>query len=203
MKSRNFSLLFIFVFCFLIVMFCQTDEKEIQGTQSLEQLAKLIHVSGDAADLFNEEVRAKLLEAINNFRNAFQDYFNSIETDYFPKSDVNTLLQDKHVILEDVTKVYHRVSTGDQYCRLLREAKEEKARSLEATLGDIQLCIVIKHITVDKIEETRFDHEGEQVNMIARVIFKYHILGRNGSFDENTAGGGSGEFLHRRVCTWF
>lgn len=202
MKLRRVSLICIFVFAFLIVMFCQPAEEEKPLTQTSEELVKLIHISDDVGDLWNKEAEANLIEEINKFKNDFRKYFESIETDYFPRSDVNTLLQDKHVILEDVTKVYHRVSTGDQYCRLLSEAKTEKAKSLDVSLGDIQLCVVIKHITVDKIDEERFDHEGQPLNMIARVIFKYHILRKNGSIGENSANNGSGEFLHRRTCIW-
>jgi len=203
MKSRNLSLLFIFVFCLLVVTFCQSSSEEITLTQTQEELEKLIHVSADVGDLFDKEAKDNLINEIMSFREEFKEYFGGIGLDSFPKSELITLLGDKHVILEDVTEIYHSVSTGDQYCRLLRQMKEEKARSLTIAMQEIGIFLEFKHITVDKIEESRVDHKGEPLNMIARVVFKYHINRANHPLPDNQAGGGSGEFLHRRVCTWF
>lgn len=204
MKFRNLSLLCIFLFCLLIVMFCQTEEQVIrtQCEQTPEQLADLIHVSGDAMKLFNDAAKENLIGTIIDFK-------NNVEKSFLPGNNedpiaaIGDFLEDQNVILEDTTRNYKRIKRAAHFYRLFREGKINKAKELGVEKAEIGLCIEIKHITIDKIEEEKYDDEGNLLNMIARVIFKYRIQRIDDPRSNNQAGGGSGEFGHRNICTWF
>jgi hypothetical protein len=201
MKSKNVALLCVFIFCLFIVMFCQTDEKEIHLSQTPEELTKLIHVSNDAIDLLTEQARTNLIDKIIEFRDSVQNSFLPGKLDD-PALHIGSLLEKQNVILEDSTRIYRRVRHWGQFYELFRMGKIEKAKELGVGKDKIELYIEFTHITVDKIEEDRVGPEGQALNLIARVIFKYHIREMGHPLSKNQAGGGTGEFLHRNICTW-
>jgi hypothetical protein len=183
-------------------MFCQPAAKENPIAQTKDDLDHLMRISADVAELFEKnDARENLkTEILINFKKLLEDDFKN---DLFRK--MGKILDERHAILEDVTKDYGRVKSNDQFHRLFKEAKEKKGKDYPGK--NIILNIVITHITVDKIVEHR-EVEGETpdertVDMIARVIFTYHIMPEGGSLEENQGGGGSGEYLHRKVCTWY
>jgi len=200
MKFRNLALFFAFVFCLLIVMFCQSAEEEKPLTQTKELIAKLIHVSKDAEELFTEKAKQSLIEEVLTFKVTLERDFLP-NTDKAPLPTIGDFLEEKHAILEDITTQYGRAKKKDDFNRIFREGKINKAAELKVGRDKIKVYIYFKHITVDLIEEAR-EVDGEPVNMISRVIFTYHIKPKGGSFAENLRGGGSGELLHRNICRW-
>jgi hypothetical protein len=183
-------------------MFCQTEEKEIQLTQTPEQLRRLIHVSEDASDLFNEVARDNLLESLSEFKGFVEGYFNPGSVDP-PDFLIGEILENQNAIVEDTSRKYKRVKKWGQFWKLFKKGKINKANELGIGMDEIILYIEFKHIIIDKIVEEREDDDGQPLNMIARVSFKYHIMRSNTSLAENQGGGGSGEFLHRNICDWF
>ena len=203
MKLRNVSIFFVFIFCLLIVMFCQpSDESMSEETKSKDEFENALHVSDDAKALF-EQGKAK-----EHLREDIMDNFKGKLIDLFDKDDfieMDRILAKKHVILEDTTSDYGRVKSNDQYKRLFKQAKEKKQEEYKDK--KIILEIRITHISVDKLMETKYiegdSPEEKELDMIARFTFTYHIKPNGGSSAENQGGGGSGESLHRRVCDWY
>ena len=209
MKSKNLALFFTFVFCLFFVMFCQPAEEEKPITKTEEaraySIAKLMDVSKDAEELFTEKAKESLIEELIKFKVILERDFLP-NTDDDPKSTIGDLLEKKHAILEDITTQYGRVKKKDDFNRIFGDGKEQKADELGVAKNKIKLTIDFLHIRIDRIYEYR-EIEGNTsdekcVNLIARAIFKYSINGTGKPPSENQAGGGSGEFLHRRICTW-
>lgn len=201
MKFRNLCLLGIFVFCLLIVMFCQTDEKYLRPAQTADEIDGLIMAHGAAVDLLTDEAKTNLVNTLIGFRDSVQNSFKSGSAEN-PDPGIGGLLEAKHVILEDITKNYKRAKNWGQFNRLMRVGKTNKANELGVGKDQIGLYIVFLHIYVTKIKEAREDDQGVPLNMIARVIFEYHIEQIGGPPSKNDAGDGSGEFEHRDICTW-
>ena len=191
MKFKNLVILSLFFLCFLILFFCKS-ETEAPELQSREEIIERITFSEELkAELSNEDMikhKDNLAETTERFRDNLIDLFNPENGDR-NYEEMGVLLGQRRAILEDSRTDYTSLYGSLEIAGLFKN------------LSKGRLELEIRHVFIDKIFDPRTE-DGEEVNMIARIFFKYRVPRVEEGMLENQAGGGSYECLHRHNCPW-
>jgi len=202
MKFRTFSFLFIFALCVFVFLICKPETKgveEVKMQQTPKEIMALMIPSKDV--IVEEKSRQNLADRVIVLVNTLIDHFNARDFGL-----MGELLESHGAILEGSQRKYTKVFMGKNISELFSTVKDEKINKLQDER--VYLRIEIRNIVIDKIDEYREVRdegtpEEKQADMVARVIFKYHILGpKEGGIIDNQTGGATFEILHRKVCSW-
>ncbi len=202
MKFKTFSILFVIVVCVFIFFVCKPETKGVEEVRIQQTPKEIMALMVPCKDVIvEEESMEKLAGRIIELGNTLIDHFNARDFGL-----MGELLGRHGAILEDNQIRYTRVFMGKNISELFSTVHDEKIERLLAER--VYLRIEIRQIVIDKIDEYREVRdegtpEERQVDMVAHVIFKYHILGPGeGEIIDNQTGGGKLEILHRKVCSW-
>lgn len=191
MKFRNVFILSLFFLGFLILFFCKS-ETEPTELQSQEDIIAQIIFSGELNEELSDEDmtthKENLSGTIVRFRGRLIELFHpeNGERDY---KEMGNLLAQRGAVIE---------ATQQEYTWLHGEGD---IAGLFQSLPRGRLEFEIRHVFIDKIFDPRVEH-GEDVNMVARIFFKYRVPQMVEGKLQNQAGGGEFGCLHRNDCPW-
>lgn len=191
MRFKNVFILSLLLFGFLILFFCK-PEPALTQVQSTEDIMARIVFSDELQTEIGAEDMTKqisnLADTLVIFRDRLIDLFQPKEGDPDYRM-MGRLLAQRGAVIE---------ATTDKYTWL---HGEKSIAGLFQTLPEGNLEIEIRHVFVDKIFDPRTDGV-EQVDMVARIFFKYRVPRMEEGELKNDAGSGTFGCLHRMDCAW-
>ena len=190
MKFRNVFILSSFFLGFLILFFCKSEPVPTE-LQSMKDIVARIAFSDELeAELGDEVIKHKnnLADTIVRFRDRLIELFHPESGDRNYK-EMGRLLAHRGAVVE---------ATQQEYAWLHGEGD---IAGLFKSLPEGRLEFEIRHVFIDKIFDPRFEH-GEEVNMVARIFFKYRVPRVEEGKIKNQAGVGTFGCLHRNNCPW-
>jgi hypothetical protein len=191
MKFRNLFILSLFFLGFLILFFCKSETVPTE-LQSKEDIVVKIAFSDELkAELSDEDMtkhKGNLADTIIRFRDKLIELFHPENGDRNYK-EMGSLLAQRGAILEDSREDYTWLYGIEEIAGLFQKLPEGR------------LEFEIRHVFIDKIFDQRFE-DGEEVDMVARIFFKYRVPREEEGKLKNQAGGGTFGCLHRYDCPW-
>jgi hypothetical protein len=195
MRFKSELILSFFVLGIFSLLLCKPEQALAQ--QSEEEIMQKTEFS---CELIKKIKPEKIVEHKRNLavvlvkvRDKLIEHFNKGTEESF--REMGVLLASKGAVLEDIGEKYKWVYGEEPIAGLFKSL---------STKSEAELDIEIRHIFIDKIFEkgkVGITKE-EEVNMVARIIFIYHLNHREGNIMKNSSGTGDFGCLHRHDCPW-
>ena len=190
MKFRNVFILSLFFLGFLILFFCKSETVP-KKPQSKEDIMETMAFS----DVLKEELGDEIIKHKDNLAGTIIRFRDRLIALFHPENgerdygEMARLLAQRGSVIE---------STQQEYTWLHGEGD---IAGLFKSMSRGRLEFEIRHVFIDKIFDPRVEH-GEDVNMVARIFFKYRVPRMEEGKPQNQAGGGTFGCLHRNDCPW-
>jgi hypothetical protein len=191
MKFKKVFFLSLLFLGFLVLFFCrsETEPPELQSAADIVALTTFSEeLKTELSDEDMMEHSSNLAETTVRFRDRLIELFNPDSGDRNYK-EMAVLLADRATIIEDTSEEFTRLYGAEEIAGLFKKLPE----------GDLEF--EIRHIFIDKIFDPRTE-DGEKVDMVARIFFRYRVPHVDEGTLKNNEGVGSSECLHRLNCPW-
>jgi len=197
-KPKRLGIILIFFLALLVVALCTTQEEEPAAPPEPQPAVQEVTLSRG----IQEMIRLKELdpEKMKTLREGLlaeiQEFYSRLDKNFQEKNfeALAAAFQEKGTVLVEPLGYYERIAAPPQVVNLFAQSWGEGRKLNFETL----------YIFIDRVEpalKVWVEETGqyEEVDFVACVRFRYHIVKPDKS---NSAGDGSIEFLHRRICRW-